>query len=200
VTHIEIDSRVQPQEVSVDYGTSRVGATALLNANNYEKNKNRYTNMYNANLFGLSGKKSGKENSIALQQLIDTISLNGGGIIYIPAGTYPFASNGKQTIGERCIKLKSNVRIVGDGIGTVLKVIGHTENGLDMFYYNDYVDFASKDPLKNCDFENFIIDSSETSVSNYTSAGKGFMVNNFEKCHWNNVIVRFTDATGFGVD
>lgn len=200
VTHIEIDSRVQPQEVSVDYGTSRVGATALLNTNNYEKNKNRYTNMYNANLFGLSSKKTGKENSIALQQLIDTVGLSGGGTIYIPAGTYPFASNGKQTIGEHCIKLKSNVRIVGDGVATVLEPTGHTTNGLDMFYYNDYVDFASKDPLKNCDFENFIIDSSETSVTNYTSAGKGFMVNNFEKCHWNNVIVRFTDATGFGVD
>lgn len=32
-THIEIDSRVQPSEISLDYGTSRVGAMAIKGAN-----------------------------------------------------------------------------------------------------------------------------------------------------------------------
>ena len=154
----------------------------------------------NATLHGLNTTNTGIVNSQSLQTLIDTTSANGGGTIYIPAGTYLFGSNGSQTIGNHCIKLKSNIRIVGDGATTILKPTGKTEKGLDMFYYNDYVDNGSTTFLENCIFENFVIDGIETSVSNYTTSGKGFMINLFKKCHWRNVIVKNTDATGFGVD
>ena len=142
---------------------------------------------------------SGVENSRNLQKLIDDVSQDGG-VIYIPAGEYEFAENGRQTIGSHCVKMRSNVTIVGDGERTVLKPIGNSPCGLDMFYFNDYLDHGEPVYLENCRFEAFVIDGAGTSCETYTSAGKGFMFNLFRNCHWRGVTVRNTDATGFGVD
>lgn len=149
--------------------------------------------------YGLSTDNAGEENSVALQALIDRVSVEGG-TIYIPAGEYLFAENGSQTIGSHCIKMRSNVSIVGDGEGTVLKPVGHSKYGLDMFYFNDYLDTNEAVYLENCRFEGFVIDAIGTSCETYTSAGKGFMFNLFRDCHWRDVTVKHTDATGFGVD
>ena len=148
---------------------------------------------------GLSERNSGKENSIALQALIDELSAEGG-VIYIPKGEYEFAENGTQTIGSHCIKMRSGVSIVGDGEKTVLKPIGESKYGMDMFYFNDYLDLGEPNYLENCRFEDFVIDATETSCITYTSAGKGFMFNLFKNCHWKGVTVKNTVATGFGVD
>lgn len=148
---------------------------------------------------GLSPANGGEQNSKALQALIDRLSVEGG-TVYIPAGEYAFAANGTQTIGAHCIKMRSNVSIVGDGASTILKPVGDSVYGLDMFYFNDYLDTGNASYLKNCRFESFVIDAIDTSCTYYTSAGKGFMFNLFENCHWKNVTVQNTDATGFGVD
>ena len=153
----------------------------------------------NATKYGLSTENDGARNSIALQSLIDVLSEQGG-TIYIPSGEYAFAANGTQTLGSHCIKMRSNVNIVGDGDTTVLKPIGDSWYGLDMFYFNDYLDTDNPIYLRNCRFESFVIDAIGTSSKYYTSAGKGFMFNLFENCHWRNVTVKNTDATGFGVD
>ena len=156
-------------------------------------------NRVNATEHGLSPKNAGEQNSRALQALIDEVSAQGG-IVYIPAGIYEFAANGTQTIGSHCIKMRSNVSIVGDGEGTILKPIGRSQYGLDMFYFNDYLDTGAAVYLENCRFEEFVIDAEGTSCEVYTSAGKGFMFNLFKNCHFKNVTVKNTDATGFGVD
>ena len=153
----------------------------------------------NATEHGVSPENDGSQNSKALQSLIDELSAEGG-IIYIPSGEYEFAANGTQTIGDHCIKMRSNVSIVGDGSSTVLKPQGESFYGLDMFYFNEYLDTGNAVYLKNCRFEHFMIDAINTSCTYYTSAGKGFMFNLFENCHWKNVTVKNTDATGFGVD
>lgn len=155
---------------------------------------------YNATLYGVSEENEGIVNSQALQDLIDDVSAAGGGVIFIPAGTYAFGALADNTIGERCVKIKSNVSITGAGSNTVLKPEGQTAQGLDMFYFNDYADTGSPVYLENCRFENFVIDSENTSCVTYTSAGKGFMINLFRNCHWRNVTVKNTDGTGFGVD
>lgn len=152
-----------------------------------------------ATRYGVSADHGGEQNSIALQALIDELSI-AGGTVYIPSGEYLFAANGTQTIGAHCIKMRSNVSIVGDGETTILKPVGESAYGLDMFYFNDYLDTGKPLYLKNCSFEDFVIDASGTSCSYYTSAGKGFMFNLFENCHWRKVTVKHTDATGFGVD
>lgn len=153
----------------------------------------------NAAEHGVLTENSGEENSANLQKLIDDLTENGG-TIYIPAGEYVFAENGSQTIGTHCIKMRSNVSIVGDGSDTVLKPVGASRYGLDMFYFNDYLDTGDPVYLENCCFTDFVIDASNTSCEVYTSAGKGFMFNLFRNCHWQRVTVLHTDATGFGVD
>lgn len=156
-------------------------------------------NVINAAEHGLSPYASGEDNSRILQALIDEASLDGKSV-YIPAGSYQFAANGTQTVGAHCIKMRSGVSIIGDGENTVLMPIGYTSYGLDMFYFNDYLDTGSAVYLENCRFENFVIDALNTSCETYTSAGKGFMFNLFRNCHFKNITVKNTDATGFGVD
>ena len=156
--------------------------------------------IFDASKNGVRTENNGLQNSQSLQSLIDTVSGNGGGSIYIPSGQYQFSSNGTQNIGEHCIKMKSNVIIFGDGASTILKPTGTVQNGMDMFYWNEYVDSDSPAYLENCIFRDFVIDGSDQHSSNYTSAGKGFMLNLIKNCHWDNVAVKNMDATGFGVD
>lgn len=156
------------------------------------------TDVYNAKDYGLSPTNTGKENSVILQELINSIPPNK--TIYIPAGEYKFAESGQQTIGSHCIKMRSNVNIVGDGDITILKPVGKSAYGLDMFYFNELLDNNSSTYLENCTFKDFVIDSIDTYPEKYTSAGKGFMFNLYKNCHWENVTVKNTDGTGFGMD
>lgn len=162
-------------------------------------NQTQQTDWVDATEHGLSAQNSGQQNCQALQSLIDSLTETGG-TIYIPAGEYVFAENGTQTIGSHCIQMRSHVSIVGDGEKTVLKPVGESTYGLDMFYFNEYLDTGEAAYLENCQFENFVIDAAGTSCQVYTSAGKGFMFNLFRDCHWKGVTVKNTDATGFGVD
>ncbi len=156
-------------------------------------------NMIDASEYGLSTDNEGMQNSEILQELIDQVSETRG-IIFIPSGEYEFAERGTQRIGSHCIKMKSNVTIKGAGEDTVLKPVGQSYGGLDMFYFNEYYDTGEPVYLENCRFSSFTIDGAGTSSKNYTSAGKGFMINLFKDCYWKNIIVMNTDATGFGVD
>ena len=60
--------------------------------------------------------------------------------------------------------------------------------------------------LINADFSDFIVDgdSSRGGIAkcggSYKTDGKGFMINLFKDCDWNNIVVKNTDATGFGID
>ena len=83
------------------------------------------TDIVNARDYGVLTTNSGEENSRALQALIDSLSETGG-TVYIPAGEYQFAANGSQTIGSHCIKMRSDVSIIGDGEETVLKPVGRS--------------------------------------------------------------------------
>lgn len=174
---------------------------AFSEENKIDQDIDENTTMVNAADYGVSPDNDGVKNSKILQKLINKLSEKGTGItIYIPAGEYVFEEIGQQTIGSHCIKMQSNVNIKGDGEATILKPTGASARGLDMFYYNEYVDTGKPVYLENCNFEDFVIDGIATSSKVYTSAGKGFMFNLFKNCNWKNVIVKNTDATGFGVD
>lgn len=60
--------------------------------------------------------------------------------------------------------------------------------------------------LINADFSDFVIDGDSArggikkGGGTYRTDGKGFMINLFSDCDWNNVVVKNVDATGFGVD
>lgn len=153
----------------------------------------------NAADFGVKQENDGVANSTALQAIMDDLTLQGG-TIYIPAGVYRFSATGSQTQGDHCIKMRSNISMIGDGAATVLKIVGKSNLGLDLFYFNEYVDRNEPEYLENCRFKDFCIDGSDQSCDTYTSAGKGFMFNLIKNCHWANVTVKNTDGTGIGVD
>ncbi len=143
-------------------------------------------------------------NTKELQACVDKANANGGGTVYIPKGTFYFASQGPNRRGNEefvCMP-KDNVCVVGAGRETVLKPVGRSSGGLDMFYFNEYADSGFKNPqyLINADFRDFVIDSEHTKADRYTSAGKGFMINLYKDCDWVNVVVKNTDGTGFGMD
>lgn len=163
------------------------------------------TGMYNAVEYGLNVENTGLQNSTALQNLIDTISGNGGGTIYIPSGEYIFAQMVPGDYGGTCVFVKNNVNIVGDGASTILLPTGTEEKCFNMFGDANVTEFTNiKDTdwkyTENCIFEDFVIDGKDQHSRVYSTSGKGFALVNLKNCHWRNVVVKNMDATGFGMD
>ena len=157
-----------------------------------------------------------ENNSNVLQKAIDDVSNAGGGTITLPSGTYYFAPVNTYTniasSQERAyyaIECRDNVKLVGAGTNesdsnscTILKPYG---NNLDLsFTMFQYISQETpKRFIENADFADFIIDSSETSKkpsASYLAQGKGFSFQAFKDCDWNNVVIKNTDGTGFGMD
>ena len=185
-------------------------------------------------------------NTKKLQQAIDKVSDAGGGIVYIPSGTFYFGRGGYNSISDGedfVIRCRNNVYLKGAGTNensssyTVLKPVYNNptaNGGIDMFYFNNYKDTGFKKTtyntssvsdvsyidadgktvslknqtiyLINADFSDFVIDGDSarggiaSAGGSYRSDGKGFMINLFADCDWNNVVVKNVDATGFGMD
>lgn len=166
-------------------------------------------------------------NTELLQKLIDYASKHSGEII-IPNGKYYFApqtsyNRKKGGTVTYVIKCRDNVSIKGNnsilypiGDSNLVSSSGNSDSsdfyqsnpvGIDMFYFNDYADKADSYPdpgsaiyLKDAHFSDFTIDGQYTSCAKYTTAGKGFMINLFQDCTWDNVDVMNTDGSGFGID
>ena len=159
---------------------------------------------------------------------IVTISLPSG-VYYFISGGYNNSryNSSSRKVENIVINLKNNVRLIGagideEGINTTLKPYSKLQDssisasscyddyencvyhGLDMFYFNDYRDYDQNygegTYLENVFFEDFIIDGFNVNEVNYSSAGKGFMINLCKNCHWNRIVVENTAATGFGMD
>lgn len=149
-----------------------------------------------------------KNNTTHLQGCIDTVSEAGGGKVVIPAGKFYFKQAdeiGREGLSYYVIKCKDNVIVEGAGTnestGTILKPYApNNDLPVDMFFFNELEISGNGVFLKNADYRNFIIDGEDAYCSSYNSAGKGFMINLFQDCDWENVIVKNTDGTGFGVD
>lgn len=185
-----VKSSITAKQLSTNDTAKSINTEYVLNADQLIANKTDTTSI-------------GK-NTQYLQSLVDTASNSGGGIVHIPAGTFYFATSGKSENGAQdyVIHCKNNVTIEGAGTNTILKPYGTTDKGLDMFYYNEYSDSNYKNPeyLVNANFKDFVIDGSDANCVTYTTAGKGFMINLYKNCNWENVTVKYTDGTGFGMD
>ena len=156
-----------------------------------------------------------QNNTKNLQMAVNAVSENGGGTVILPSGTYYFKYsdteqqilNGKSS-EHYVIKCKNNVTIIGQGRegqnATILKPYGDVEyGGIDMFFFNNYRFGISENEtlyLENAHFRNFAIDGENANGGYYNTSGKGFMINLFKNCTWNNILVQNTDATGFGMD
>ena len=143
-------------------------------------------------------------NTAELQRCVDDMHAIGGGTVYLPAGTFHFSTQGmnaRQFEDYVCMP-RDNVTVIGKGEQTVLKPVGETKGGLDMFYFNEYADSNFQNPkyLVNADFYDFVIDGELAHARRYTSAGKGFMINLYRDCDFARITVKNTDGTGFGMD
>lgn len=154
----------------------------------------------------MEGDKAAYENTRYLQHVIDAVSEAGGGVVHLPAGTFRFAAGGSYDDGDYAIAARSNVAIVGAGReDTTLMPVGNWaltgkyRNGVDMFWYDG---MSTDTYLANADFADLTVDgiAARGSVSHYNASGKGFFFKLFRDCDWNNVAVKNTDGTGFGVD
>lgn len=157
-------------------------------------------------------KRAMAQNTMYLQNLVDNVKE--GQTIKIPSGTFYFSSGGINARKNEnyVIKLRSNVTIIGAGTDentsggyTILKPyadVGTIEYGLDMFYWNELSDSHGTNPLylDDVNFSDFIIDGEDVRGNTYNTSGKGFMINLCRDCDWYNIVVRNTDATGFGMD
>lgn len=143
------------------------------------------------------------DNSLKFQQMVDEISKNGGGTIYVPIGTYKFdTSNGQYIEGaggcKCCIKAKSNVSIVGESLtDSVFKMTGHSSQGVCMFGYNSE---TNKTPIEGCSYRNFTVNGEECTIDTYSSDGKAFFYRYVKNCVWRDLRLIGTPATSLGID
>lgn len=188
-----------------------------------------------------------QKNTKNLQDAIDKVSESGGGVVYLPTGTFYFSKGGiaAHSNEDYAIRCRNNVHLKGAGTNennsnnlTILKPYYYSpkaDGGMDMFYFNNYADTGYNNTsnvttstkrdvtytdingttqtlknqtvyLINADFSDFIVDGDESRGGIaacggvYKTDGKGFMINLFKDCDWDNVVVKNTDATGFGID
>lgn len=94
----------------------------------------------------------------------------------------------------------SGFQSTGYDTSSVVDVSHYDANGKNVTWNNQTV------YLINADFSDFVIDGESarggiaSAGGTYRTDGKGFMINLFSDCDWNNVVVKNVDATGFGVD
>lgn len=143
------------------------------------------------------------DNSLKFQQMVDELSQNGGGTIYVPIGTYKFdTSNGQYIEGtggcKCCIKAKNNVSIVGESLtDSVFKMTGHSSQGVCMFGYNSA---TNKTPIEGCTYRNFTVNGEECTIDTYSSDGKAFFYQYVKNCVWRDLRLIGTPATSLGID
>ena len=143
------------------------------------------------------------DNSLKFQQMVDELSQNGGGTIYVPIGTYKFdTSNGQYIEGtggcKCCIKAKSNVSIVGESLtDSVFKMTGHSSQGVCMFGYNSA---TNKTPIEGCTYRNFTVNGEECTIDTYSSDGKAFFYQYVKNSVWRDLRLIGTPATYLGID
>lgn len=143
------------------------------------------------------------DNSLKFQQMVNTLSENGGGTIYIPIGVYKFdTSKGQYIEGAAgckcCIKAKSNISIIGESLtGSIFKMTGHSSQGVCMFGYNDS---ANKNPIEGCTYRNFTVNGEDCTIDTYSSDGKAFFYQYVKNCVWRDIRLIGTPATSLGID
>lgn len=155
---------------------------------------------YNCQDYGVIPGSS--DNTDAMQDLIDLVYENGGGVIWIPVGIYKFdsvASSYNMTDNiTTLLEAKSHVSILGESLsGSVLKVTGNTPQGAGLFCQNSV---HSGEILEGCSYQNFTVDMSEASLTTYTHRGKAFYYSGIKDCVFRDLRLISTPSTSLGID
>lgn len=136
---------------------------------------------YNARDFGARGNGL-HDDSPVLQDAIDAIADVGGGVLYVPYGTYKLKTS---------LVPKDNVSIVGSGWGTIFKPEG-LASGFESIR-------TPESPNVDQHFQDFMIDGADQSGT-YSATVKGFYSAYHKRCSWTRIYVANTMATGLGMD
>lgn len=120
------------------------------------------------------------DNSEALQTLIDTVNKSGGGIIELGLGTYNF---------KNTVTMKSNVGIMGQGIGHTILNMVDTDTATDKW------------PMFNGDFvQNIFIKDLEIRSEETTTTGKHLFMRYIEDSHFTRIKSVGSRPTAIGID
>lgn len=161
----------------------------------------RADHVYDCTHYGVSTLST--DNTKAFQDLIDFVYEKGGGIIFIPVGTYLFdteasAKDWYNTYVTSLCELKSGVSIIGESITkTVLKVTGNTSQGCSLFSQNSEY---SGEILEGCIYANFTVDMTEASLTTFTHRGKAFYTSGMKDCVLRDLRCLGTPSTSIGID
>ncbi len=158
--------------------------------NHYPKGQSMM--FYNACDYGVNVES--EDNSEAMQKLIDLVSENGGGTIYIPNGIYRFKGVYKAPWNDSMYTLmaKSNVSIVGENIEkTVLK----HESLASLFFHQG----SLNNIISGCEYRNFTVDSYDSGNENKVY-GKAFFYQYVKNCIFEDLILKGSVATAMGID
>jgi hypothetical protein len=117
----------------------------------------------------------------------DAASAAGGGVVYAPAGTY-------KTLSP-ITSWPNKVSLIGDGPGhTIFKPTFADESFLKNIK-------TAAAPMTDCTFDSFQVDGTgQTQSAGYVSSTKGLFSQFHRRCHWRNLYIHDTPATGLGVD
>lgn len=143
------------------------------------------------------------DNTLKFQQMVDKLSEQGGGTIYVPIGTYKFDTSNGQFIEKGagckcCVVAKSNVSIIGESLTeSVFKMTGHSTQGVCMFGYNES---TNKTPIEGCTYSNFTVNGEDCTIDTYSSDGKAFFYQYVKNCVWRDLRLIGTPATSLGID
>lgn len=136
---------------------------------------------YNVTAYGAKGDGSTNDTS-AIQATIDAAYGAGGGVVYIPAGTY---------IVNPGIQVKSNVTFRGAGGGTILKLVASSTTDDNIIKSESY---------DNVTIEELVVDGNRTnqagSPGSYTHTQYGIYVTGSGTITVRNVVVKSTTGVG----
>ena len=129
------------------------------------------------------------DNTRALQQLVDKVASQGGGIIQLGTGEFIFRGP---------VKWRSKVSLQGVSVqGTVLRMVGDTNWSL---FIGESVAQGDFKAIESVRFQHFTVDGYGMRPSSYSTNCKAFNIRPITDAVFDDLLLRGTPATSLGVD
>ncbi len=130
------------------------------------------TGSYNAQDYGASPSASSAVNLTAINTAITAASEAGGGMVYLPAGTYRISNT---------IVIKSNVWLKGDGFSTVIQQASDSSNSIGI------INADTANGNNNITLSDLVLDCNRANRDGATNVGLRIIANDANSCEQINV-------------
>lgn len=128
-------------------------------------------------------------NTPALQSLVDSVHVLGGGLIQLSTGTYTFKGT---------VKWRSYVALEGVTVlSTVLRMEGNTNWSL---FIGESTAQGIFNPIESVRFQHFTVDAYAMHPKDYITNCKAFNIRPLTDAVFNDLVLKGTPATSLGVD